>query len=42
MTVGDEYEVVISFKNPLKLALTKCEFTIEGAGLQKPKEFKHE
>lgn len=40
VTVGEEYEAVISFNNPLNRALTKCEFSVEGAGLQTPLKIK--
>ena len=39
--VGEEYEVEVSFKNPLPRALTKCEFNLEGASLQRPVTIKH-
>ena len=37
MKVGEEYDVEVSFTNPLPRSLSKCEFSFEGAGLQKPK-----
>eukprot|EP00918_Siedleckia_nematoides_P033728 GHVU01073272.1.p1 GENE.GHVU01073272.1~~GHVU01073272.1.p1 ORF type:complete len:769 (-),score=118.27 GHVU01073272.1:951-3257(-) len=40
MTVGQEYDVELSFKNPLPRALTKCEFEVEGSGLQKLQKYK--
>ena len=39
--VGEEYDVEVSFTNPLPRALTKCEFQIEGASLQRPVVQKH-
>lgn len=39
--VGEEYEVEVSFTNPLPRSLTKCEFEIEGAGVIKTQKFKH-
>nr|CAD7394474.1 unnamed protein product [Timema cristinae] len=35
--VGQESQVTFSFLNPLPVLLTECQFTIEGHGLQRPK-----
>ena len=37
MTKGEEFEVTLTFENPLDLALTECEMQLEGPGAQKPK-----
>lgn len=39
--VGQECYVNFSFQNPLNVTLTDCYFTIEGPGLQRPKQVKH-
>lgn len=39
--VNEEFTIEASFTNSLPIPLTKCEFVIEGPGLQKPKKIKH-
>ncbi|XP_013396811.1 protein-glutamine gamma-glutamyltransferase K-like, partial [Lingula anatina] len=39
--VGVPFDLVVSLTNPLNKQLTKCEWFIEGPGLQKPKRIKH-
>lgn len=34
--VGKEFEVQVSFENPLAVTLTKCELRVEGPGYQRP------
>ena len=42
LKVGELFTAKISFKNPLPLTLTNCEFGLEGAGVQsQEKELKH-
>jgi len=40
--IGTEYQVEVTLKNPLPKKLTKCEFQLEGASLQRPVKLKHE
>ncbi|KAK2155751.1 hypothetical protein LSH36_232g01006 [Paralvinella palmiformis] len=40
--IGTEYQVEVTLKNPLPKKLTKCEFQLEGASLQRPVKLKHD
>ncbi|XP_060561323.1 hemocyte protein-glutamine gamma-glutamyltransferase-like isoform X2 [Ruditapes philippinarum] len=40
--VGNEFEVEVSFVNPLPVTLTNCELRVDGPGVQKPTKYKQQ